>query len=270
MSANAKHAKRPIVVKKIIKGGHGHHGGSWKVAYADFVTAMMAFFMVMWILGMDEKTKQSVEAYFSNPMPNMKGSGAGTSPIGKGSKPIQLNPTQVKNMIRVAEEKSFKATADRIRQRLDSARGSLGSAKFEVTVSEGGLRIELFEGDAGDSYFARGSGQMRTAAKVGLLLIANELNQLSSPVVVEGHTDASHYGASKSYTNWELSADRANAARRMLEDASLDPKRIVEVRGYADTRLRKPEVPDSPENRRISIFLPFSDVRAKSDSLKVN
>lgn len=262
--------KRPIVIKKIKKAGHAHHGGSWKVAYADFVTAMMAFFMVMWIVGMDDATKKSIESYFSNPNPSMKGSASGTSPIGHGSKPVQLNPVQVKQMIRVAEEKSFKAAADRIRARLDSARGSLGTAKFEVTVTEGGLRIELIEGEAGDSYFARGSGQMRTAAKVGLVLIASELSALRNPVVLEGHTDGSHYGSSASYSNWELSADRANAARRMLEEASLDSKRIVEVRGYADTRLRNAKDPSAPENRRISIFLPFSDVKAKADSLAVN
>ena len=139
-----------------------------------------------------------------------------------------------------------------------------------MTVNEGGLRIELIEGEAGDSYFARGSGQMRTAAKVGLVLIASELSALRNPVVLEGHTDASHYGASASYSNWELSSDRANAARRMLEDASLDPTRIVEVRGYADTRLRNPKEPNAPENRRISIFLPVSDVKARVDSLAVN
>jgi chemotaxis protein MotB len=257
----AKADKRPIIIKKIKKAGHAHHGGSWKVAYADFVTAMMAFFMVMWILGMDEQTRKAIEGYFSNPAGFKKGYGSGSSPLASGSSPAKLKDNAVKLIVQRAEEKQFTEAAERIKSRIDSARGALGSAKFEVAVSASGLRIELIEDAQGENFFPRGSAEVKSAARIGLGLIASELRSLHSPVVVEGHTDAARYDRGASYTNWELSADRANAARRVLEGAGLDPRRVVEVRGYADTRLRNPDDPLAAQNRRISILLQFTAQR---------
>ncbi|MBI1809303.1 MAG: OmpA family protein [Gemmatimonadetes bacterium] len=250
--------KRPIIIKKVKKGGHAHHGGSWKVAYADFVTAMMAFFMVMWILGMDESTRKAVEGYFSNPAGFKKGYGSGNSPISSGNTPSRIKAETVKLIMHTAQEKAFAKAASDIKTRLDSAKGALGPAKFEITMSSKGLRIELIENGKGDNFFGRGSATMTPAALVALKLIARELIALRNPIVVEGHTDASLYGQNAAYSNWELSADRANAARRVLEQEGLDPARVIEVRGYADTQLRRPDDPQAAENRRISILLPFT------------
>ncbi len=262
-----KKTAKPIIIKRVKKGGHGgHHGGSWKVAYADFVTAMMAFFMVMWILGMDAKTRQAVEGYFSNPVGYKKGFGSGNSPISNGQAPARVADTQVKVMIHHAEEKAFDAAAGKIREKLESNKATLGSAKFEVTVAEEGLRIELIEDGSGDTFFPSGSAKVKSVLLAGIQLIAEELVPLHNLVVVEGHTDATRYSAQADYTNWELSADRANAARRILEQAGFPSARIREVRGLADTRPRIPADPFAAQNRRITLLLPFSNSTASEGS----
>ena len=261
-----KKTARPIIIKKVKKGHAGHHGGSWKVAYADFVTAMMAFFMVMWILGMDEQTRNAVEGYFSNPVGYKKGFGSGSSPIANGATPSRSATAQVKVIIHRAEAKAFDKAAEGIRGKLESAKGSLGSAKFEVTVSEEGLRIELMEDGPGDTFFPSGSADVKAGLRQGIELIASELVPLHNAVIVEGHTDATSYSSKNGYTNWELSADRANAARRILQEAGLGPTRIREVRGLSDTRPRIPADPFAPQNRRISLLLPFSSAASASSA----
>jgi chemotaxis protein MotB len=260
---------RPIILKRRKKVAHGHHGGSWKVAYADFVTAMMAFFMVMWILGMDASTRKAVEGYFTDPTGFKKGYSAGQSPVSVGATPLQMKEDQIRLIIRGAEKQAFKDAADRIKQGLESKRDELGSAKFEVTVTDQGLRVELIEGVAEGQFFQSGSAQVKPVARLGLTIIARELAGLRNPVVVEGHTDAAPYAASVVYTNWELSADRANAARRVLEETGLRAGRVTEVRGYADTQLRRPDAPMAAENRRISLLLPFSRA-PESDSARTD
>jgi chemotaxis protein MotB len=250
----------PVIVKRIVKGGHAHHGGSWKVAYADFVTAMMAFFMVMWIVGMDDQTKQAIEGYFTNPVGFKKGYGAGASPLSAGTSPTKISQAHMALVVRNTEEQDFKTAAEQIRFRLEAARGILGSAHFEVSITERGLRIEMIEEGDGQNFFAPGSAALKPAPLTGLQLIALELQRLHNPIVVEGYTDARPYGTDASYTNWELSADRANAARRALEAGGLDPSRITEVRGFGSTHLRRPDDPMSAENRRVTLLLPFSDL----------
>ena len=258
---NKKAARPVVIVRRGRKGGHGSHGGSWKVAYADFVTAMMAFFMVLWIVGMDAQTRKAIEGYFSNPVGYKKGYSSGATFAGTGTIPTTRN-NQAKMIIRSAEDRAFKNTAERIQARLDSLHGAFGSAKYEVTVGDRGLRIELVEAEGGENIFPRGSAEMKPAAQHGLSLIAAELAQLRNPIIVEGHTDAATYGESASSTNWDLSTDRANAARRVLQAGGLPPQRISEIRGFADTELRRPDDPLAAENRRISILLPFSDFRS--------
>ena len=246
-----------IIVKKIKKGGHGHHGGSWKVAYADFVTAMMAFFMVMWILGMDDQTKKAIEGYFSSPVGFKKGYSSGSSPLASGSSPAAVKRESIQMALRQVQEKRFLAVQENLRSRIDSMAlvGKL-RAKVEVTVSRAGLRIELIEDEHGDTFFPISSAVMTEQGHLALNAIAQDLVNLENPVVIEGHTDAARY-ASASYTNWELSADRANAARRILETYGLKNDRIIEVTGLADKQLRYPTEPLNPSNRRISILLPF-------------
>jgi chemotaxis protein MotB len=258
---SARGGKKIVIVKKKVAGGHGHHGGSWKVAYADFVTAMMAFFMVMWILGMDDRTKSAIEGYFSNPVGYRKGYGAGSSPIAVGSTISNIQRTPLRLVVRANEEKTFEAMRERIAAKL-AANDSLAkfNAEVEVIVTREGLRIELIESGTGDVYFPIGSARMKAATALVLQLIGSELATISHPIVLEGHTDAARYGPEATYTNWELSADRANAARRVLEASGVGQGRLVEVRGYADKRLRVPADPTAPANRRISLLLPFTDV----------
>ncbi|HET7321482.1 MAG TPA: flagellar motor protein MotB [Longimicrobiaceae bacterium] len=252
--------KPKVIVKRVKKKTHGgHHGGSWKVAYADFVTAMMAFFMVMWILGMDQNVREAIEGYFSNPIGLSKGYSTGASPISSGNSPGAVHTKPLKLITRSFEEEHFRDLAKKIRLHIHDANG-LGTiaAQIEVVVTEQGLRIELVEGKDGETFFAFGSAVLKPAARRALTIIAHDLQEGATALVVEGHTDAAPFGRA-GYSNWELSADRANAARRALEAAGLGDDRIREIRGYADHRLRNPDDPLDKSNRRISILLPFSD-----------
>jgi chemotaxis protein MotB len=257
---SAKKGDRPIIVvrKKKVVGG-GHHGGSWKVAYADFVTAMMAFFLVMWIIGMDDQTKQAIEGYFSNPVGYKRGYSAGSSPLSSGNSPSAIKRPPVRLIVRAYEQKRFEEVSKRLETALQEAQGSLGlGTAVEVMVTEQGLRIELIEGGSGETFFPRSSAEMKPTGQRALELIAGELRGLGNPIVVEGHTDAAQYRLQGGRTNWELSADRANAARRVLETGGIDPARIAAVRGLADRQLRNAAAPLDPSNRRISVLLPFT------------
>ena len=252
--------KKIVIVRKKVVSGGGHHGGSWKVAYADFVTAMMAFFMVMWILGMDDHTKQAIEGYFANPVGYKKGYGSGSSPVSVGSSPNSLQRTPLRMVVRSAEQRSFEKVREQILTKIadsDSLKGL--KALVDIKVTNDGLRIELVESGKGDDYFPLGSSRMKPTMVLALQLIAEELRTIQHPIIMEGHTDAAKFSAAGgSYGNWELSSDRANAARRVLESGGVSRNRISEVRGYAETQPRLAEDPMSPANRRISIMLPFS------------
>ena len=256
----ARGGKKIVIVKKKVAGGGGHHGGSWKVAYADFVTAMMAFFMVMWILGMDDKTKQAIEGYFSNPVGYKKGFGAGASPLSTGTAPSPIQKTPMRMIVRSTEQRTFEQLRKTILDKL-AASDSLKrlNAVVDVQVTREGLRIELVESGRGDVYFPLGSSRMNAATMLTLQLVGTELATIDHPVVLEGHTDGAKFGQDAAYTNWELSADRANAARRVLQATGVAPDRVAEVRGYADTQPRVPGDPMAPANRRISILLPYSE-----------
>lgn len=259
----ARAGKKIIIVKKKVSGGGGHHGGSWKVAYADFVTAMMAFFMVMWILGMDDKTKQAIEGYFANPVGYKKGYGAGSSPVSTGSSISNTQKTQLRMIVRSTETRTFEQVRQQLMNKL-AANDSLKklNAFIDIQVTSDGLRIELVESGSGDVYFPIGSARMKPATMLALQLIGSELSTLEQPVVLEGHTDAARFGVDGGYGNWELSADRANAARRVLESAGVGDNRVLEVRGLGSTKLRVPDNPLAAANRRISILLPYTSTTA--------
>ena len=252
----AKGDKRPIIIVKKKVASHGHHGGAWKVAYADFVTAMMAFFMVMWILGMDQTLRNSIEGYFSNPIGFKKGYSAGKSPVSSGSSPGTVQTTPLKLVNRQQEESELGSVGGRIKSRLKNAGLAAIGDRIEIVETSAGLRIELAENQSGQQFFAMASAAMTPLMKQTLTIVGQELAPLRNVVVVEGHTDAAQY--SGLYSNWELSADRANAARRVLEASGLNPARIAEVRGMADRQLRNADNPLDPSNRRITILLPFS------------
>jgi chemotaxis protein MotB len=249
--------KKIIIINRRKKAHHGHHGGAWKVAYADFVTAMMAFFMVMWILGMDENLKRAVEGYFSNPIGFKKGYSSGQSPLSSGASVASMRREQVEIATREMQTRKFEKAAEHLRERIDSLKktGSL-DARIDIQVNADGLRIELVEDRHGDTFFRFGSSEMKVAGRIALSQIAAELAQLENPVIIEGHTDAAPYRR-VDYGNWELSSDRANAARRIIVQEGLRSARIVEVTGMADRQLKYPFDPLNASNRRISIRLPF-------------
>jgi chemotaxis protein MotB len=271
VSSSAKGAKKIIIIKKKKAHGGGHHGGSWKVAYADFVTAMMAFFMVMWILGMDDKVKQAIEGYFANPVGYKKGYGAGSSPIGSGESPASRQRPPLRLVIRSTETRKFSDLAERLRAKVAKNAGLQKlNAKVEVSIQKDGLRVELIETGTGETFFPSGSALMKPVATLALQLITTELMDLNNSVIVEGHTDAAPFGHDASYTNWELSADRANAARRVLEAGGLPRARLIEVRGLADKHLRLPNAPLDPQNRRISILLPFNSLPEQPEMISAD
>lgn len=260
MAASLGKENKVIRIVKKKKGGHGgHHGGSWKVAYADFVTAMMAFFMVMWLLSMDQKMKDAIEGYFSNPVGFKKGFSAGTNVTSNGNSPAGEQKPPLRMMIHSAEEKRFTQVANDLRNRINgTAELKMIGAHVEAVNTKAGLRIELIESGNGQTFFENGSAQMKPITAEVLALIGEELKSLRTPIIIEGHTDSRSYASQAGYGNWELSADRANAARRALEAVGVDPKRVIEVRGMADRNLRIPDKPYDPANRRISILLPFT------------
>lgn len=254
-----------IVKKKVVHGGH--HGGSWKVAYADFVTAMMAFFLVMWIISMDQATREKIEDYFNDPA-SATTSKAGISSLAAGGiSPIAtgfigaMDGRTWGSLAQEAQEDRFKRVKDKLKQKLEQqklgAKPDLSKLinQVEVKVTQAGLLVELTEAGEG-TFFQSGSAQMPADARRVVGLVGAELGKLANPVVIEGHTDVVPYGRT-GYSNWELSADRANAARRVMLDSGLRPEQVTEVRGYADRKLRDPAHPHSAVNRRVTIRVAF-------------
>ena len=244
-----------VVVKKRSAAHHGHHGGAWKVAYADFVTAMMAFFLVMWLVGQSPHVRAAVAGYFRDPGVFDTTRGAGVLPGGaEGLRETGVTPSAVPADVQAAQD-VLEHAADQLRQAL--ARVPTLEAlqdRIEITVTSEGLRIELLE-NAQESFFAVGSAQLLPQTVELLGVIASELGTLGNGVAIEGHTDSRPYASTTGYTNWELSTDRANAARRAMELHGLHVGQIDAVRGFADTRLRDPESPLDPRNRRVSIVV---------------
>jgi chemotaxis protein MotB len=230
-----------IIVKK--KGGHGgHHGGAWKVAYADFVTAMMALFLVLWLLASDEKVRKAVGGYFQDP--TGKGNLMGTTMAGTGEG-LALKRDDMANLkekLQQALQQSVKL--ERIRQNV------------QITVTGEGLRIELLEDEKG-VFFETGSAKPTPNGEELIIRLAEELGKLPNKIYLEGHTDARPFSGDGNYTNWELSTDRANAARRIMQAHGLRPDQVAQVRGYADQRLRLPNDPYHPSNRRISVIVQY-------------
>ncbi len=247
----------PIIIKKKKAGAHGSHGGAWKVAYADFVTAMMALFIVLWIVGQSKQVKQYVANYFKDPgafFENTKGGG-----MFSGASVMTTQQTVEENLQR--ESKRLKQMAAAILKEVkkdSSLKGLLGQMAMELT--EEGMRIQLYE-SAQNVYFDVGTSHLKPEASRIIATIAHEVGKLRNKVVIEGHTDSRPYAKMNGYTNFELSADRANSARRVMSTNGLRIDQIAEVRGYADTRLRDRNRPFDESNRRISILIKFEDKR---------
>lgn len=246
----------PPVIRIVRRKGHAaHHGGAWKVAYADFVTAMMAFFLVMWIVGLSEPVREAIQAYFRDPVGFSEAVRAGQSPLGQGETVIatfarpnagEAEPPDARRL-----EAARRAIVTQLEQtpELRTLRDSV-----RVRLDNEGLRIELIERSS-DLFFDSGSAALKPRTYALLKVIATELRALGRPLVLEGHTDSRPLRRDDNYTNWELSTDRANAARRALIAFGLPPTQVVEVRGYADRRPLRPKEPAHFSNRRVSILV---------------
>lgn len=248
-----------IVVKKVNKHG-GHHGGAWKVAYADFVTAMMALFIVLWILGQDEEVIKSVAGYFKDPVGFSEKMKAISVLDGMMELPTDAATDALDKLKqREQEVEKLNAMKDSIISDL-SANGEFANLMDQVKMEivNEGLRIEMMESND-NVFFEIGTSQLRPEAQKLLKEIGKNLTIIPNKLIIEGHTDSRPYSNDGGgYTNFELSTDRANSARRVILSGGLEIGRIDEVRGYADTRLLDKKDPFNLVNRRISIIIKFA------------
>jgi chemotaxis protein MotB len=243
-------AKPIIIIKK--KGGHGgHHGGAWKVAYADFVTAMMALFIVLWLLNSSKQVQEAVGGYFKDPTGTSKKIGSSMQGSGESFELTKDDMPKLKDELQKSVRKL--AAFDKLKDHI------------EMTVTAEGLRIELMESEAG-TFFESGNPVPTPTGREFLSAMAHELGKLPNKISIEGHTDARPFAGVGNYGNWELSADRANAARRLMQENGITGDQVMQIRGYADQQLRKKDDPNDPSNRRITIivqYTPKSDEEAK-------
>jgi chemotaxis protein MotB len=233
---------RPIIILKK-KGGHGgHHGGAWKVAYADFVTAMMALFIVLWLLNSSKQIQVAVGGYFKDPTGTSKKVGSNMVGAGENFILTRDNMPKLKDQLQKAMQQlsDFEKLKNHI----------------EMTVTTEGLRIELSESATG-TFFDSGSPKLNGDGRELLIMLAQELGKLPNKLSIEGHTDSKPYAPSATYSNWELSADRANSARRIMQANGIRADQVTQVRGFADQRLRKLDAPLDPSNRRISLIVQY-------------
>jgi chemotaxis protein MotB len=273
-------SQQPIIVKRIKKGGHGHHGGAWKIAYADFVTAMMAFFLLMWLLGSTTKGDLSgISDYFKTPLKValMGGSGAGdaTSLIkgggtdltrktgqvnqrieGRKKSGVVVNEEEVEKMLMLQEGERLKVLKQEIEEVIEKNE-TLAQFRNQllIDITTEGLRIQMVD-EKNRPMFAIGSTNLQPYTKEILREIGKVLNEVENRITISGHTDASPYsGGERGYSNWELAADRANTARRELLSGGMEEHRIARVIGLGSAVLLDPSDPFNPINRRVSIIV---------------
>ncbi|HEY4371367.1 MAG TPA: flagellar motor protein MotB [Burkholderiales bacterium] len=269
---------QPIVIKRIKKVAGGHHGGAWKIAYADFVTAMMAFFLLMWLLGSTSKGDlKGIADYFNSPlkvaMQGGNGSGDSSSIINGGGQDLTRQSGQVKNGENAPEHRAMnlqaakaefqrqeRAQLEGLKQKIEAAidaNASLAQFKSQIRLdlTADGLRIQIVD-EQNRPMFDSGSAMMKDYARDILREIGRALAGVDHKLTLSGHTDAAPFsGGERGYSNWELSADRANAARRELLASGLDEAKILRVVGLASSVPFKQTDPLDPTNRRISIIV---------------
>ena len=235
----------PVIIVRKKKGHGGHHGGAWKVAYADFVTAMMALFIVLWLLNASKQVQEAVGGYFKDPRGTAKRVGS------------NKNGSDVYVALKKEDMSKLKEELLRSIHHLDP----LDKLKnqIEITVTAEGLRIELMESSKG-TFFELGSTEPTQALKDLLKVLAQELGKLPNKISIEGHTDSMLYSVRRKYDNWDLSTNRANEARRLMVAEGVREEQISQVRGFADRQPRLPQHPDDPSNRRVSLIVQYQVV----------
>jgi chemotaxis protein MotB len=278
MAGDAKKLQ-PIIVKRIKKGGHAAHGGAWKIAYADFVTAMMAFFLLMWLLGSTtEGDKKGIADYFASPLKIAllsAGSGSGDSShvLKGGGEDLTRTTGQVKRgeiesqrstiNLRVLKAEQIRAEIARledlkfkVEQKIES-NARLAGMRSQITLemTADGLRIQIVDAE-GRPMFASGSPEVQPHMRELLQALGGLLAEVPNRLTLEGHTDATPFpGGERGYSNWELSSDRANASRRELLAGGLPDSQVLRVQGLASSVLHVPADPRAPANRRISVLV---------------
>ena len=278
MAGDAKKLQ-PIIIKRVKKGGHGAHGGAWKIAYADFVTAMMAFFLLMWLLGSTtEGDKKGIADYFSSPLKvsllgGGQGSGDASHVIKGGGQDLSRSTGQVKNGEVKAERKTVnlqalkaeqiraeRAMLEELKERIEekiAAHAALAALQSQIRLdmTRDGLRIQIVD-EGNRPMFDSGSALVKPYMRELLRAIGEVLGEVPNRLTLEGHTDAAPFsGGDRGYSNWELSADRANASRRELMAGGLPEDRPLRVQGLAASSPFEPADPLAPTNRRISIIV---------------
>jgi len=277
MAGDAKKLQ-PIIIKKVKKGGHAVHGGAWKIAYADFVTAMMAFFLLMWLLGSTtDGDKKGIADYFGTPLKiaMQGGSNAGDAShvIKGGGEDLTRSAGQVKHGDVEAAKRTINLAALKAEQRraelskLQELKNTIEeklaasdklramSSQIRLDMTHDGLRIQIVD-DKNRPMFDSGSAVVKPYMRDLLRSIGEVLSEVPNLLTLEGHTDGTPFpGGERGYSNWELSADRANASRRELMTGGLDENRVLRVQGLAFSQPFKREEPTDPSNRRISIIV---------------
>ncbi len=277
MAGDAKKLQ-PIIIKKVKKGGHGAHGGAWKIAYADFVTAMMAFFLLMWLLGSTtEGDRKGIQDYFSSPLKvaMFGGSGAGdaSSLVKGGGTDLTRQGGQVKKGDVEAKQREYalkelkevqrqaeKARLEQVKQKVEEVialnpRLAQLGGQIKLELTREGLRIQIAD-EGNRPMFDSGSAVVKPYMRELLQELGSVLAEVPNRLTIEGHTDAQPFGGGdRGYSNWELSADRANASRREMVSGGLPEARMLRVQGLASSKLLDAQAPESAVNRRISIIV---------------
>ncbi len=254
-----KGGDQPIILKKVNKGGHGHHGGAWKLAYADFVTALMAFFLVMWIVGMDFKTKHGLAEYFNNP---------GAFTFNFKSSPYMMNldgkPPSAMDKVEAAARQNHNIDLEQAEGLASLLRTTIKNEpriadlakRIDITVTGDGLRIDFIEGTGG-TFFKPDTAELKPEAKRAFQTLAPVLIGSKKKLEIHGHTDSGQLENLR-YTKWELGADRGNVVRRALYEIGVPEDQIVSVASRADHMLRRQDDPRAIENNRIAILIPMT------------
>ncbi len=269
---------QPIIIKRVRKGGHAKHGGAWKIAYADFVTAMMAFFLLMWLLGSTtEGDKKGIADFFNAPLKVslMGGSGSGDSSfvVRGGGADLSRSTGQVKDgdvqakrkllnlkALQAEQKRAEQARLEALKTKVEEALAAspkLAAMKSQIRLdmTKDGLRIQIVD-EQNRPMFDSGSAVVKPYMRELLREIGHVLKDVPNRITLEGHTDAQPFvGGERGYSNWELSSDRANASRREIVGGGLPDDRMLLVQGLASSRLFVPGDPQSPTNRRISIIV---------------
>jgi chemotaxis protein MotB len=247
-------APPPVIIIKKVKTHAPHHSGAWKVAYADFVTAMMALFIVLWLLNSNQDVRKAIGGYFIDPKGVGRQSGSGMAGSGESLSVSANDMTKLKEKLTQAIKRApeLKKLQDQV----------------DMIVTGEGLRIELLESDKG-AFFETGKPRPTSIGQEMIRLLAAELGTLPNRIMIEGHTDSKPFAAGEEgYGNWELSADRANAARQLMVSSGLRKDQVSQVRGFADQNLRKPKEPEDFSNRRISVIVQYLAVPDRNQAPK--